>query len=103
VIKLDRSIIDGVATDPVLTTLVRSLVDFGRGCDASVVAEGIETAGDATALLALGVDYGQGWHYGRPGPADALADQAPRARTRLGQSVLATPTGQETPVPPMPQ
>ena len=72
VIKLDRSIIDGVSADPVLTTLVRSLVDFGHGCDARVVAEGVETAADAAALLSLDVDYGQGWHFGRPGPPAAL-------------------------------
>ncbi len=73
VIKLDRSIIDGVAVDPVLTTLVRSLVDFARGCDTRVVAEGVETAADGQILLGLGVDYGQGWFYGRPGPAGDLA------------------------------
>jgi EAL domain-containing protein (putative c-di-GMP-specific phosphodiesterase class I) len=38
-----------------------------------VVAEGVETADDAAALRALGVDYGQGWHFGRPGPPEALA------------------------------
>jgi EAL domain-containing protein (putative c-di-GMP-specific phosphodiesterase class I) len=75
VIKLDRSIIDGVSTDPVLTTLVRSLVDFAHGCDARVVAEGVETESDADALHVLQVDYGQGWHFGRPGPPEALLPQ----------------------------
>jgi EAL domain-containing protein (putative c-di-GMP-specific phosphodiesterase class I) len=77
VIKLDRSIIDGVSNDPVLTTLVRSLVDFARGCNARVVAEGVETAADGDVLLGLGVDYGQGWFYGRPGAAADLAAVAP--------------------------
>jgi EAL domain-containing protein (putative c-di-GMP-specific phosphodiesterase class I) len=72
VIKLDRTIVDGVSADPVLTTLVRSLVDFAKGCSAQVVAEGVETAADAGVLLGLGVDYGQGWYYGRPGPAEDL-------------------------------
>jgi EAL domain-containing protein (putative c-di-GMP-specific phosphodiesterase class I) len=74
VIKLDRSIVDGVAADRVLTTLVRSLTEFGHGCGSKVVAEGIETADDAAALLALGVDLGQGWFFGRPGPAAELAE-----------------------------
>lgn len=73
VIKIDRSIVAGLDTDPVLTKLVQSLVEFGHGCDVRVVAEGIETAAEAAALRALGVDYGQGWHYGRPGPPEALA------------------------------
>ncbi|HEY0869351.1 MAG TPA: EAL domain-containing protein [Acidothermaceae bacterium] len=86
VIKLDRSIVDGVSTDPVLTTLVRSLVDFARGCDARVVAEGVETAADGEILLGLGVDYGQGWFYGRPGPAADLAAAAPGTVGGAGHS-----------------
>ena len=74
VIKLDRSIVAGVATDPVLETLVRSLVAFARSCDSRVVAEGVETPADAAALRAAGVGYGQGWHFGRPGPPEVLAD-----------------------------
>ena len=76
VIKLDRSIVAGVSTDPVLATLTRSLVDLARSCGASVVAEGVETGEDAARLAALGVDHGQGWYFGRPGPADQLGRAA---------------------------
>ncbi|MGY1770044.1 sensor domain-containing phosphodiesterase [Blastococcus sp. SYSU D00813] len=76
VLKLDRSIVAGVGEDPVLRTLVGSLVTFGHGCGATVVAEGVETADDAATLLSLGVDLGQGWFFGRPGPAEALAPAA---------------------------
>lgn len=77
VIKLDRSVVAGVADDGVLATLVGSLVDFGHGCSAKVVAEGVETAIDAAALGTLGVDHGQGWYFGRPGPAADLVDAGP--------------------------
>jgi EAL domain-containing protein (putative c-di-GMP-specific phosphodiesterase class I) len=77
VIKLDRSIVAGVATDPVLRTLVRSLGDFGHGAGATVVAEGVETKEDAAVLRAVGVDYAQGWYFARPGSADQLADAYP--------------------------
>jgi EAL domain-containing protein (putative c-di-GMP-specific phosphodiesterase class I) len=73
VIKLDRSIVDGVSGDEVLSTLVSSLVAFAAGAGARVVAEGIETEDDARWLRELGVGYGQGWHFGRPGPLDQLA------------------------------
>jgi EAL domain-containing protein (putative c-di-GMP-specific phosphodiesterase class I) len=76
VLKLDRTIVDGVAADPVLRTLVRALVDFAHGCDATVVAEGVETAEDAAALVALEVDLGQGWHFGRPTSAATLDGSA---------------------------
>ena len=74
VIKLDRSIVAGAAGDPVLLTLVRSLVDFGHGADARVVAEGIETGQDALALRDVGVDYGQGWYFARPSAPEQLVD-----------------------------
>jgi len=73
VIKIDRSIISGLDTDPVLTKLVRSLVEFGHGCGVRVVAEGVETATEAAALRTLAVDHGQGWYFGRPGAPEALS------------------------------
>ena len=66
VIKLDRSIVAGAATDSVLRSLVRSLSDFGHGLGASVVAEGIETLGEFEAAVEAGVDYAQGYLLGRP-------------------------------------
>lgn len=83
VLKLDRSIVDKVATDPVLGTLIRSLVEFATGCSATVVAEGVETAEDAARLAELGVPLAQGWFYGRPqDPADLAArDALPAAAT----------------------
>jgi len=77
VIKIDRSIVAGLDTDPVLAKLVQSLVEFGHGCGVTVVAEGVETAGEAAVLRTLGVDDGQGWHFGRPGAPEALSDVRP--------------------------
>ncbi|MEP7762441.1 EAL domain-containing protein [Sanguibacter sp. 25GB23B1] len=73
VIKLDRSIVDGVSADPVLSTLVGALVEFAHGNGTLVVAEGVETADDVASLRSLHVDLAQGWYFGRPGPAEALA------------------------------
>ena len=94
VIKIDRSIVAGLDHDPVLETLVRSLVEFGHGCAVRVVAEGVETGAEAALLRALGVDYGQGWHFGRPGPPEALGPiAAPVGRIPVpraaGRDVLA--------------
>ena len=72
VLKIDRTLVDGISDDEILNTLVHSLVDFGHGSGAKVVAEGVETGADAAVLLTLGVDYGQGWYFGRPGSAEDL-------------------------------
>lgn len=74
VIKLDRTIVDGISIDPVLTTLCGSLVEFAHGSNAGVVAEGVETIDDARTLKSVGVDYGQGWHFGRPGAPEDVVD-----------------------------
>ena len=73
VIKIDRSIVSGLDVDPVLSTLVGSLVEFARGLRARVVAEGVETAEEAVVLRRLGVDHGQGWHFGRPAVPEPAA------------------------------
>jgi EAL domain-containing protein (putative c-di-GMP-specific phosphodiesterase class I) len=94
VIKIDRSIVAGLDTDPVLAKLVASLVEFAHGCDVSVVAEGVETAEEHMMLRGLHVDHGQGWFYGRPGPAGALtrlAAAAPRVVPTPRAAVAAVP------------
>jgi EAL domain-containing protein (putative c-di-GMP-specific phosphodiesterase class I) len=74
VIKLDRSIVDGVAGDHVLSVVVQALVKLAGAVGATVVAEGIETAADAGALAELGVGLGQGWLFDRATTAEDLRD-----------------------------
>lgn len=63
--------------DQALREVLSRLVEFGHGCGAKVVAEGIETAEDAVALRNAGVDYGQGWHFARAGEISELRDVYP--------------------------
>lgn len=72
IIKLDRSIVANLASSAVLQRLTHSLAEFGHDAGAVVVAEGVETLDDARALRHAGVDYGQGWLFGRPGPPEQL-------------------------------
>jgi EAL domain-containing protein (putative c-di-GMP-specific phosphodiesterase class I) len=71
VVKIDRSLVSGVAQDPILQSLVEALVKVATGIPAQIVAEGIETEADALMLRQLGVTHGQGWLYGKPKPAEA--------------------------------
>jgi EAL domain-containing protein (putative c-di-GMP-specific phosphodiesterase class I) len=81
VLKMDRSVVSGVDADPVLAKLVASLVEFGHGCGAKVVAEGVETAAEAAELRRLQVDLGQGWLFGRPAlPGLPAGSAVPLAR-----------------------
>lgn len=71
-IKIDISFVAGLGTDRARTAIVHAIVGLGHALDIAVVAEGVETAAQAFALRALGCDFGQGFHFGRPAPLPAL-------------------------------
>ncbi|MFZ4409731.1 MAG: EAL domain-containing protein [Paracraurococcus sp.] len=48
--------------------IVAGMVELARTVGARVVAERIETEDEAALMRELGVEYGQGWLFGRPGP-----------------------------------
>ena len=73
-IKLDRTIVAGVATDRVRRSLVERLASFADDMTLGVVAEGIEEQRDLEELQALGVRFGQGFLLGRPGPIPHAGD-----------------------------
>ncbi len=70
-LKIDRSYVQGMLTEPRDRALVQLLVDFAAGTGLSVTAEGVETPEQREALRAAGCRYGQGWLFARP---RALAD-----------------------------
>ncbi|MEU6024457.1 putative bifunctional diguanylate cyclase/phosphodiesterase [Micromonospora sp. NPDC048871] len=52
--------------------ILASLVSLAHALDLTVTAEGVETVGQAERLRAIGCDAGQGWHFGRPAPAEHI-------------------------------
>jgi EAL domain-containing protein (putative c-di-GMP-specific phosphodiesterase class I) len=66
IIKLDRSLVANVDTDPAKAALIDSFVRFARRTGASVCAEGIETPEELKVLADLDVTYGQGFGLARP-------------------------------------
>jgi len=68
VIKLDRTLITGLAADPARLALVEALARFADSTDSTLCAEGIETIEDRETLCRLGVELGQGYFFARPAP-----------------------------------
>lgn len=66
VVKLDRSITTVLDEDPETEKLACDIAEFARGIGATTIAEGIETATQLKAVMALGVMAGQGYLLGRP-------------------------------------
>lgn len=79
IIKLDRSLVAGVAADRARRTLIVAFTLLGNDIGATITAEGVETAEELEALTDLGVDHVQGYLLGSPAPMSAawLAAFAP--------------------------
>ncbi|WP_414476087.1 putative bifunctional diguanylate cyclase/phosphodiesterase [Microvirga sp. M2] len=69
VIKIDRSFVSDLAAGTGDAAIVKAVLSLGQGLGLRVIAEGIETAAQASFLRELGCDLGQGYHFGRAMPA----------------------------------
>lgn len=71
-IKIDRSFIEKIECDLLARALVQAIIGIGKSLSVVMVAEGVETQGQAALLESLGCDYLQGYLIGRPVVAEAL-------------------------------
>lgn len=94
-VKLDRTLVHGIAQEPVLQALVETVGGFVGRLDGWLVAEGVECQDDLLALAAMGVPLAQGFLLGRP--SGHFPELAPRlagllrsaAAERAGRAVGA--------------
>ncbi len=68
-VKLDISLVRNVDTDPARQAMVTGMARFAESVGCALIAEGIETANELTALKLLKVQYGQGFYLARPAEA----------------------------------
>ncbi len=80
ILKIDKSFVQHLGSDSTESELVSTIVRLGESLRLDTVAEGIETVAQRDALTAMGCDFGQGYLFARPLPADEvdalLAEQA---------------------------
>jgi diguanylate cyclase (GGDEF)-like protein len=81
-IKIDKSFIRNLTHQPRSSAIISSIVTLARGLDMSVTAEGVETREEFERLTALGVNFAQGYLFGRPQPVDQIAFDAPARRSQ---------------------
>ncbi len=65
-IKIDQGFVSQVTQDSFSVNLVEAVRRLARALDAEIIAEGIETADVRDALLAMGIQFGQGFYYSVP-------------------------------------
>ncbi|HEY6483791.1 MAG TPA: EAL domain-containing protein [Steroidobacteraceae bacterium] len=74
-LKIDGSFVRDILKDPRAESMVRAIAQLARSMSIATVAEYVETDEIRTRVATLGVDYGQGFAIGRPGPfVDLLAE-----------------------------
>lgn len=74
-VKIDGSFVRDIQTDRNSRATVRSLVELASGLSIDTVAEYVESAAIAKEVRELGVDYAQGYAFGKPEPLDRLLEQ----------------------------
>lgn len=74
-IKLDRSLIRGLASEPASQAIVSSLIEMAHRLRIYVNANGIETEGQRQYAAMAGADFLQGHLLSRPLPAQEFYDQ----------------------------
>jgi diguanylate cyclase (GGDEF)-like protein len=82
-IKIDKSFIRNLTHQPRSSAIISSIVTLARGLDMSVTAEGVETREEFERLKALGVNFAQGYLFGRPHPIERILFDAPAKPSRL--------------------
>ncbi len=78
-LKIDGSYVKGAPQEPRMHDFLEAILSLARKLGIPTIAEWIETEEEAAFLRARGVDYGQGFHFGRP---SARLPHATKARSR---------------------
>jgi EAL domain-containing protein (putative c-di-GMP-specific phosphodiesterase class I) len=73
-VKIDRSFIDGLGTDPNDSALVVAIIAMADALGLAVTAEGVETRDQLNNLKLLGCTQAQGFYLARPMTADAITN-----------------------------
>jgi EAL domain len=90
--KLDRSFVVGCSIDTVHAPICKTVIDLAHSFGARAVGIGLEKASDATALVSMGCDLGQGFLFGQPMPEE-------RFIALLKQLVTVRPAAAPAPAP----
>ncbi len=71
-VKLDKSMVWSAMEDQKAMCMLKHIIAMVKEMDMDIIAEGVETKGQAEVLAALGCDFFQGYYYARPMPSEAF-------------------------------
>lgn len=73
-IKIDKSFVDDIIHHANQGAMVKTIIDMGHNLQFDVIAEGVEEQEQVAFLLRNGCMIGQGYHFSRPLPSDAMEE-----------------------------
>ena len=76
-IKIDRSFIDNIGSNPQAAEIIRAILALSRNLNFKVIAEGVETEEHVGFLMSEGCDKMQGYLIGKPTSADEIWHHTP--------------------------
>jgi diguanylate cyclase (GGDEF)-like protein len=89
-LKIDRAFVDGLGRDPEATAIAAAVMGMAHALNLTVVAEGVETVAQDSALRALGCDEAQGFLYSRPRQVNDVKPFVDRGNVLHGTGSAAT-------------
>lgn len=85
IVKVDKTFIDDIVEDDYAQAFVKMIVDLSKALNVKICVEGVENKEQLDMLVRLGVDYIQGYYYGKPVPPKEFEQtHLPETSDRVG-------------------